>query len=73
MILFIESHDVLLHFDIALVKTRCTREPLVTTVAMLNLTVARVPEKHRAAFNLDPLPRECLHPPLHLHFDIAQV
>ena len=58
MILFIESHDVLLHFDIALVKTRCTREPLVTTVALLNLTVARVPEKHRAAFNLDPLSHE---------------
>ena len=73
MILFIVSHDVLLHFDIALVKTRCTREPLVTTVALLNLTVARVPEKHRAAFNLDLLPRECLHSPLHLHFDIAQV
>ena len=40
ILLFIESHGVLLHFDIALVKTRCMREPLVTTVALLNLTAA---------------------------------
>ena len=52
ILLFNESHNVFLHFDIAKVKTRFTREPLVTTVSLLNLTVACVPEKHRAALNL---------------------
>ena len=44
--------SVSLHFDIALVRTRFTREPLVTTVSSVNLTLACVPEKHRAASNL---------------------
>ena len=44
--------SVSLHFDIAQVQTRFTREPLVTKVSLVNLTVACVPEKHRAAFNL---------------------
>ena len=38
----------------------------------MNLTVTHVPVKHRAVFNSD-LPREYLHPPLHLHFDITQM
>ena len=64
----------------ALVKTRCMREPLVTTVALLNLTLACVPVKHRAAFNLRSFLRESVFILLFiegnndvLHFDITQV
>ena len=77
---FVEGHNVFLHFDIDQVKSRFTREPLVTTVSLLNLTVACVPEKHSAAFNL----RSFLHESnfillsierhnVFIHFDIAQV
>ena len=45
---FIEGHDVFFHFDIAQVKTNFTREPLVTKVPLVNLTVACVPVQHRA-------------------------
>ena len=34
-----------LHIDIALFKTRFTQEPLVTNVALVDLTVACVPEE----------------------------
>ena len=37
-------------------------DPLVTTVCVVNLTVARVPAKHLPV-QFDP--RECLHPPFH--------
>ena len=52
ILLFIEGHNVFLHFDIVLVKAGLALEPLITTVSSVDLTVARVPEKHRAAFNL---------------------
>ena len=52
ILLFIDSDNVFLHLDIAQVKTRFTRESLVTTVSSVNLTLACVPEKHRAASNL---------------------
>ena len=72
------GHNVFLHFDIAQVKTRFTREPLVTNVCLV-LTVACA-EKHRAALNL----RSFLHgsvfillfiesPTVFLHFDIVLV
>ena len=51
ILLFIEGDNVFLHFDIAQAKTRFTREALVTNV-VVNLTVACVPVKHRAALNL---------------------
>ena len=47
-LLVIEGHNVFPHFDIALVKTRFTRESLATKVPLVNLTVACVPVKHRA-------------------------
>ena len=80
ILLFIESHSVFLHFDIAQVKTRFTREPLVTTVSLVNLTVACVPEKQRAAFNLRSFLHEIVFILLFieghnvfLHFDIVLV
>ena len=80
ILLFVEGHNIFRYFDIDLVKARFKREPLVTTVSSVNLTVARVPEKHRAAFNL----RSFLHESViillfieghnvFLHFDIALV
>ena len=80
ILICIEGHNVFLHFDIAQVKTRFTREPLVTNVSWVELTVACVPVKYRVAFNL----RSFLHESvffLHimkgnndvLHFDITQV
>ena len=80
ILLFIESNNVFLHFGIVLVKTRFTREPLVLTVSLVNLTVACAPEKHRAAFNLKSFLHESVFillfiegPDVFLHFDIAQV
>ena len=71
---------VVLHFDIALVTTRFTRESLVTTVSVVNLTVACVPEKLRDAFNLRSFLHECVSILLFIeghnvfqHFDIAVV
>ena len=80
ILLFIEGHNVFLHFDIAQVKTRFTWESLVTNVSSINLTVACVLEKHRAAFNLRSFLHESVFVLLFveghnvfLHFDIAQV
>ena len=76
----LKGHDVFLHFGIAKVKTRFTREPLVTTVSLVNHTVACVPAKHRAAFNLRSYVYESVFILLFteshnevLHFDITQV
>ena len=80
ILLFIEGHNVFLHFDIVLVKAGLALEPLVTTVSSVNLTVARVPEKHRAAFNLRSFLHESVSILLSIerhnvfiHFDIALV
>ena len=80
ILLSIESHNVFIHFDIAQVKSRFTREPLVTTASSVTLTVACVPEKHRAAFNLRSFLHESIFILLSIerhnvfiHFDIAQV
>ena len=77
ILLFIEGHNVFLHFGIAQVKTRFTREPRVTSVSLVNLTVVCLTEKHRAAFNLRSFLHEDVFIPLFteghivcLHFDI---
>ena len=65
IILLIEGHNVFLDFDIAQTKTRYTRQPLVTNVSVVNLTVACVPAKQcDVLFEVLP-PRECVHPFLH--------
>ena len=71
---------VVLHFDIALVTTRFTRESLVTNVSLVHLTVPCVPEKLRDAFNLRSFLHECFFILLFIeghnmfqHFDIAGV
>ena len=52
ILLFSQNHNVFLLFDIAQVKSRFTRESLVTNVSLVHLTVACVPVQHRAASNL---------------------
>ena len=52
ILLFSQDHNVFLLFDIAQVKSRFTRESLVTNVSLVHLTVACVPVQHRAASNL---------------------
>ena len=51
-LLFGQDHNIFLLFDIAQVKSRFTRDPLVTNAFWVSLTVACVPGRHRAAFNL---------------------
>ena len=52
ILLCMEGHNDVLHFDIALVKARFTQEPLVKNVSLVNLTAKCVHQKHRNAFNL---------------------
>ena len=52
ILLSIKRHNLLIHLDIAPIKSRFTREPLVTNVSWVNLTVACVPARHRGVFNL---------------------
>ena len=52
ILLFIEGNNDVLHFDITQVKKRFSRDALVTNASLVNRTVACVPVKHRAAFNL---------------------
>ena len=80
ILLFTESHFVLLHADIVLLKANFTRETLVTNASLLNLTVACVPLKHRAAFNLRSFLQESVFILFFiegnnnvLHFDITQI
>ena len=81
ILLFIEGHSVFLHFDTAHLRTRFTREPLVTKVSWENLTVASIPVKHSAAFNLQTFLHESVFfillfiegHKVFLHLGIAQV
>ena len=80
ILLCIERHNVFLHFDIAQIEARFTRESLVTNVSWENLTVASIPVKHRAAFNLKSFLHESVFILLFieghkvfLHSDIAKV
>ena len=78
ILLSIKRHNLLIHLDIAPIKSRFTREPLVTNVSWVNLTVACVPERHRGVFNLRSSRHENVFTLLFneshnvfLHFDIA--
>ena len=79
ILLFSQDHNVFLLFDIAQVKSRFTRESLVTSVSLVHLTVACVPLQHRAAFKMRPFLHESVFILLFidsdnvfLHLDIAQ-
>ena len=67
ILLFTESHFVLLHADIVLLKANFTRETLVTNASLVNLTLTCVPERHRDEFNLRSYLHESIFTLLFLH------